>query len=162
MKEQVNVSYRPLNEKDLALLFNLFQEARFKERYGTDEAFLKESRPEGCYFSIEFGERKQWVGFMSLTDFNQAKDEAWLSIGICPDFWGRGIGTLALQGLIEDCFSVRHMKRLHLFVFATNQHALNLYQKLGFLITAYLPTPFGEVCQLCLENSGGFSNEKQD
>lgn len=86
------------------------------------------------YFSIWIEGSKEWIGFISLTDFNDDQSEAWMSIGIKPTWWGMGIGTKVLTAFIDDCFTNRHLKTLRLSVFSTNHRALMLYQKVGFQI----------------------------
>ena len=94
----ITVCYRRMAKSDLKGLLELSQDPHFLAGYGqttdwptTPEQILSwyEANlldPKTAYFSIEVGEEKQWAGFMSLTDFSETKEEAWLSIGVCPKF----------------------------------------------------------------------------
>ena len=162
--ESITVCYRRMAKSDLKGLLELSQDPHFLAGYGqttdwptTPEQILSwyEANlldPKTAYFSIEVGEEKQWAGFMSLTDLSETKEEAWLSIGVCPKFWGQKIATKVLGQFIQDCFASGPLKRLNLFVFATNQRALRLYTRLGFTVHSFHKTPFGEVYQLYVMN----------
>lgn len=143
-EESVKISYRSLIQSDLEELLNLYQDESFIEGYGKfdDQRQTKQQLEkwyeqlihslDEYYFSIWMN--KEWIGFISLTDFNDAKNEAWLSIGIKPNWRGKGIGTKVLTTFIEDCLTHQQLKTLRLSVFSTNHRALRLYQKVGFQV----------------------------
>ena len=145
-EESVSVSYRALNQSDLEELLKLYQDKLFIQGYGKiDEDRQTKQQLEdwyehsihsldGYYFSIWIEGSKEWIGFISLTDFNDDQSEAWMSIGIKPTWWGMGIGTKVLTAFIDDCFTNWHLKTLRLSVFSTNHRALMLYQKVGFQV----------------------------
>lgn len=145
-EESVRVSYRTLNRADLDELLKLYHDESFIKGYGKidDEKQTKQQLEswyehsihslDEYYFSIWREVDKEWIGFISLTDFNEDQSEAWISIGIKPTWWGRGIGTRVLTTFIDDCFSNWHLKPLRLSVFSTNGRALMLYQKVGFQV----------------------------
>lgn len=145
-EESVSVSYRALNQSDLEELLKLYQDKLFIQGYGKiDEDRQTKQQLEDWYehsihsldeyyFSIWIEGSKEWIGFISLTDFNDDQSEAWMSIGIKPTWWGMGIGTKVLTAFIDDCFTNWHLKTLRLSVFSTNHRALMLYQKVGFQI----------------------------
>lgn len=53
-------------------------------------------------------------------------------------FWGQGIGTEATRCLVQYGFSHLNLERIWLRVFATNERALRLYQKVGFQVEGRL------------------------
>lgn len=138
------LTYKPLARQDLKQLLRLYQQEAFMRSYGkleTKQQTLKqlefwydeyEQKRVEFYYSIFFNET--WVGFMTLGDFNKSRTEAWLSIGICPEFWGNGIGSHILKRFINDCFTKGTVKMIRLSVFASNERALRLYVKMGFKI----------------------------
>ncbi len=140
------IKYRPLEKRDLEDLFSLYHNESFQKGYGEamDHQQTKEQLEawyehyqkslDECYFSIEMGRKQKWVGFMTLTDFNESRNEAWISIGIHPTYWGIGIGTISLNQLIHHCFFKERLKTLRLSVFSTNERALALYLKSGFKV----------------------------
>lgn len=55
----------------------------------------------------------------------------WLSLGVHPDWQGRGIGRLLMQTLLEAAPAMG-LRRLELYVRADNPRAISLYAALGF------------------------------
>lgn len=69
-------------------------------------------------------------GYCQSTDL---PDEIELGWALHPDFWGKGIGSIAVQKLIETM--VPRKKKLVLFVKKNNIRALSIYQKQHFRIS---------------------------
>lgn len=138
------LTYEPLQSQDLKQLLELYHQEAFMKSYGKLEAqkqTLKqlkiwfdeyEQKKAEFYYSIFLNET--WIGFITLSDFNESQSEAWLSIGIQPTFWGNGIGSNILKTFIKDCFNQGTIKMIRLSVFASNERALRLYLKIGFEI----------------------------
>jgi RimJ/RimL family protein N-acetyltransferase len=61
------------------------------------------------------------------------RHSAYLVIGILEEFRGQGIGSKLFEEL-DTWARKQHIHRLELTVIANNQHALALYQKMGFEI----------------------------
>lgn len=164
----VSVSYRMLNRADLDELVKLYHDELFIKGYGEIDNQMKAKQQleswyeqsietlEEYYFSIWRDVDQEWIGFVSLTDFNEDKSEAWISIGIKPTWWGKGIGTKVLKTFIADCFFKWRLKTLRLSVFSTNDRALRVYEKVGFQVEMIYrknqaPNWFdADVYQLCL------------
>ena len=142
----MNVDYELLKESDLEELLALYLDSNFILGYGEIEEAKKDYQSlltwykqnqmskEEIYYSIWLDDKKNWAGFVSLTDFEENEKEAWLSLGIKPTFWGQGIGTKILKQFIQDSFINHDLKTIRLSVFAKNRRALSLYLKLGFEI----------------------------
>jgi len=64
-----------------------------------------------------------------------------IGIGIKKGFRGIGIGTEMMRALEEHARKIG-LKVLTLAVFANNQHAINLYRKMGFVETGRVPKRF--------------------
>jgi ribosomal protein S18 acetylase RimI-like enzyme len=64
-----------------------------------------------------------------------------IGIGIKKGFRGIGIGTEMMRALEEHARKIG-LKVLTLAVFANNQHAINLYKKMGFIETGRVPKRF--------------------
>jgi len=56
-----------------------------------------------------------------------------LTIVVHPGFIGRGIGTALMQDLIDWAKRTPRIEKLELLVRATNERAIRLYSKLGFI-----------------------------
>ena len=54
-------------------------------------------------------------------------------IGVCKEWRGRGVGTALLGTLLEWAEANRVIEKVCLEVFATNERAIRLYRKLGFV-----------------------------
>lgn len=64
-----------------------------------------------------------------------------IGIAIRKEFRGIGIGTEMMKALEEHAKEM-DLKVLTLSVFANNQHAINLYRKMGFVETGRVPKRF--------------------
>ena len=64
-----------------------------------------------------------------------------IGIAIKRGFRGIGIGTEMMKALEEHAKKIG-LKVLTLSVFANNQHAINLYKKMGFIETGRIPKRF--------------------
>ena len=140
-KESVAVSYRALNPDDLDDLVTLVQDERFIQGYGKslDDGYVEDWDQYHECFSIWRDENQEWLGFMTLTKDETYPKEAWVSIGIKPSWWGKGVGTRVLKLFIEECFHQRGFHLLRLSLFSTNERAVRLYQKLGFQLERIYP-----------------------
>jgi RimJ/RimL family protein N-acetyltransferase len=56
-----------------------------------------------------------------------------LTIVVHPGFLGQGIGTSLMRDLMEWAKQSPRVKKLELLVRATNEHAIHLYSKVGFV-----------------------------
>ncbi len=72
---------------------------------------------------------KQMVGFIA-GDVRRLEGVAWIAtVGVLPEFRGRGIGSALMQAC-EDKISV---KRIRLCVRVSNDTAIRLYEHLGYV-----------------------------
>lgn len=71
------------------------------------------------------------VGLNPVADMIKLRHRISIGIGIIKDYWGMGLGTL----LMEE--ALREAKRMDFYqaelgVYADNERAIRLYEKLGF------------------------------
>lgn len=81
----------------------------------------------------------QWCGYCQVNIVAADKEVGW---AILPEFWSRGIGSLAVKGLIEWCrdWNIHYKEngykilfdRLVLYVLSDNVRAIRTYSKNGF------------------------------
>ena len=136
--------YQPLKRQDLVSLGALYQDPLFTKHYGEIERHKQtlndlnhwfdeyEQMQTELYYSIF--SNQTWVGFITLSDFDESASEAWLSIGLQPNVWGQGIGSYVLKAFIKACFDQRNIETIRLSVFSSNERAYCLYLKLGFQV----------------------------
>jgi len=97
----------------------------------------RESRTFEHFAVRELGTvRMLWASFMLwILGHRPAPDEAYISdLGVACDCQGEGIGTQLLEEA-EVWASSHGRKRLTLWVAATNERAIHIYEKAGFRIT---------------------------
>lgn len=87
-------------------------------------------------FAIEMQEGDFWrlagsCGYFNL-DWVSRQAELGIMIGD-RSIWDRGIGTRAMRLLLEHGFNTLNLKRVYLKVFESNERAIHLYRKLGFV-----------------------------
>lgn len=74
------------------------------------------------------------IGFMRLNDIDTQARKASIRLLIAPEMHDQGYGTDALRTLLRFCFRELGLHRLGLVVLDTNERAVHVYQRLGFVI----------------------------
>ncbi|TYC67154.1 GNAT family N-acetyltransferase [Stappia sp. BW2] len=101
------------------------------------EARVSQSSPDKVSLVGYLGEKL--VAAAGFTRFAGRRGHAAsLGMGVHDDYSGRGIGQAMLGELIEIAENWMNIHRLELTVFADNDPAVRLYQKLGFEIEGTL------------------------
>ncbi|KQL58418.1 MULTISPECIES: GNAT family N-acetyltransferase [Bacillaceae] len=92
------------------------------------------SSPQSKSYIIEELEQHTPVGVTSLVgiDYKNRNAECILDIGE-KSKWGKGYGTEAMSLLLTYAFLELNLHRLSLRVFSTNEKAIHLYKKIGFV-----------------------------
>ena len=86
-----------------------------------------------CYI-IEEKSHQRPIGMISLVNMDMKNRNAELIIDIGEkNEWGKGVGTSAVQILLEYTFMELNLHRLSLRVFSLNKRAHHVYEKLGFI-----------------------------
>jgi diamine N-acetyltransferase len=76
----------------------------------------------------------RFVGCVNLTGMHPVNRSAELSIWIGETtHWSQGLGFLACAAALEHAFRDRNLHRVFLYVLVTNERAIRLYRKLGFV-----------------------------
>lgn len=90
--------------------------------------------PNGYLFAIRPLEREDLLGWIELDGILWNQGVAWLGIGIGDrEHWGQGIGGEALRLALNFAFNELNLRRVQLTVFAYNDRAIALYERLGFV-----------------------------
>lgn len=83
-------------------------------------------------FIITHRESGEVMGFCNLWGANLKNRSAMLGILLGKPYWGHGFGSEALALLLDYAFTELNFHRVELGVFAFNQRAIHVYQKVGF------------------------------
>ena len=95
-----------------------------------------EAKRDSVYhFSIRRLDDDEFLGFAELDGIDWSHGSTGLGIGLGdPDSWGKGYGRDAMKLLLNFAFGEMNMHRVGLTVFAYNERAKALYEKLGFVL----------------------------
>lgn len=90
--------------------------------------------PNGFFFNIRSLPEEKLVGFVVLWGLDWVHGDSTVSIALGePEYWGKGLGTEAMQLCLRYAFTELNLQRVALWVFAYNQRAIRSYEKAGFL-----------------------------
>lgn len=83
-------------------------------------------------FIIE-NESRQPIGYTILKDHDAKNANAEIGLFLDPSFQGKGYGHDAFSTLLRYCFHELNLHRVMLQVFAFNERAIAMYEKMGFV-----------------------------
>jgi len=140
------VGLRPLETEDVFVLFKWFNDERVLENLGADNMFFATSLEEerlvvesmirdhrSQFLIIHRLEDHEPVGIIGLAGLDERNASAELRIVIGEvGAWDQGLGTDAVQVILEHGFNVRNLHRIWLRVLEYNKRALRCYEKCGF------------------------------
>ena len=81
---------------------------------------------------------RQVAGIIDLCNFEPFHNRAEVGIVIDESFRHQGLGSLALEMLIEHSFQFLGIRQLYAYIDVTNENSLKLFHKAGFEKCAYL------------------------
>lgn len=82
-------------------------------------------------FAICIAESDQYIGNVQITNICDTTGEFHIFIGD-KSFWGKGIGTIAAEKILEIAKKELHLSKLNLQVNLKNTAAHKIYLKIGF------------------------------
>ncbi|MFX1283334.1 MAG: GNAT family N-acetyltransferase [Promethearchaeota archaeon] len=96
----------------------------------------RRQKGEAYIFGIFLIEKNKYIGNIELQIINNIAQRGSLGIAIFnPQYWGKGLGTEALELILDFGFSVLNLHTIELETFPFNQRALACYKKIGFVET---------------------------
>ncbi|GAB2547750.1 GNAT family N-acetyltransferase [Gracilibacillus alcaliphilus] len=141
---------RTLEEKDLPFVHELNNEHSimtywFREPYESltklkhlyNKHFLDASERR---FVVEDGE--QLVGIVELVGIDHIHRNCEIQIIIKPEFGGKGYAKYAFKETIDYAFNTLNMYKVFLYVDTTNEKAVHIYTKQGFVMEGTLKEHF--------------------
>lgn len=84
------------------------------------------------YYIIEINLKK--IGYFRLSNHSIENRNIYIGADIHPDFCGLGYATQAYKQFIPFLFKEYNLNKISLEVLATNDRAIHLYKKLGFVL----------------------------
>lgn len=115
----------------------LFDATPAAPRSATELAqWLEEAHKDkhGFLFAIRPVHEDGLLGYIELDGILWTSGNAWLGMGLGErSDWGKGYGTEAMQLALTFAFDELNLHRVQLSVFAYNERAIALYEKLGFV-----------------------------
>ncbi len=134
-----------LEREDLAAVARWYQNAEFMRLLDARAAqpqteaqllpWMEEQQKASDAFllAIRSGDGSELLGYIELDGILWPHGVGWLTIAIGdPARWGQGSGYEAAQLALRFAFHELNLRRVQLTVFAYNQRAIALYEKLGF------------------------------
>lgn len=106
-----------------------------------EAAYLKkvEDNPKELMIGAFVGETLVGIGsFLLCAPVDRARHRLTLGICVLRAYWGLGIGTALMQTLIEEARKTP-AEQLELEVVSTNERAIRLYERFGFVRFALHP-----------------------
>lgn len=115
-------------------LLNYPEEVTFTEK--EEEVFINMTNDSATSMMVVCVINETITGCAMLTMNNRLKTKhrGELAISVQKQYWGLGIGTALMNALIETARE-KGLLQLELGVFADNERALALYEKMGFYAT---------------------------
>lgn len=139
----MEITFRKLAQKDLPLRMKWLNDPEVNKylghrtRSGTDEEFHRQwferyfNDQTKEIFTIEVDGKP--VGQVGLVDINllDKNGDLYLVIGE-KDFWNKGVGSAAMEYILDYGFNTLKLHKIWLEVHARNSVAIKLYEKYGF------------------------------
>ena len=124
-----------LNDPEVAMGLSLYLPISTDEEEHWYEQVLKSPNAERP-LSIEVQQEEDWklIGNSGLFTIDWRNRNAELGIFIGEkSYWDQGYGTEVLQLVLQHAFATLNLHRIFLRVFADNQRAIKVYEKIGFV-----------------------------
>jgi RimJ/RimL family protein N-acetyltransferase len=100
---------------------------------GSLEKDLEKQEARTFWFSIRRREDDHLLGDMVLDVVHWNTGDAFVGLAIGErDLWGKGLGTQAMNLVLEFAFTEINLRRVTLTVFEYNPRAIRSYEKAGF------------------------------
>lgn len=129
--EDSELLFQWINDRALVTLSAPFRPIARAEHEAWFDAVRR--RPDSKIFGVRLREGDRLVGSCQLNSIHSVHRSAELQIRIgAADARGRGVGAEAVRLLLAHAFVELGLHRVYLHVFATNEPARRLYERVGF------------------------------
>ena len=82
-------------------------------------------------FSIRLNTSGEFIGELGLSLSSQKFSMAEIHYSLVPEFWGNGLATEAVEGLLNYCFTVLNLHRIEAGVATENLASIKVLEKVG-------------------------------
>lgn len=145
-----DIGFRPIEKADLEVLKELHNDQSTFLNLATID--LVNSNDQGVWwsslgqntkdqrFAIARSENPSIVlGRLRIQNIDFQNRNCEVGLDICKEYRGQGFGTKSYEMILEYLFMHYHMHMVYLRVADFNEKAKELYERIGFLQTGYLP-----------------------
>ncbi len=136
--EKADVLEAPMDDQEMAHF------AGFKSPFGREsqerwfDKMLAQLGDSSFQFVICALGSREGIGGCGLRAIDRVTGDAEVSIFMFRGSWGRGLGTDAVNALLDLGFGELRLERIYLHVFDYNPRAIRSYEKSGFVREALL------------------------
>lgn len=136
--EKADLAHTPMDDAEMA------HYAGFKAPFGTESSerwfnkMLEQTGESTFQFVVCPLGAREGIGGCGLRSIDRLNGNAEVSIFMFRGSWGRGLGTDAVNVLLDFGFGELRLERIYLHVFDYNARAMRSYEKSGFVREAVL------------------------
>jgi diamine N-acetyltransferase len=132
----MNISFKKIGVNDLEFL-NKVRNEYAKEYLHDSRTFTLEetknwyykSNPEFWMIILD----NDTVGYFRLSNYSEQNKNIYIGADVAKEYTGKGIAKEAYNKFIPYVFTIYNLNKISLEVLGTNERAINLYNKLGFV-----------------------------
>jgi len=116
-------------------LYNVTTLGEFKKSVEEEREWIQAHYDKPAHLALTGEVNGSLVGFLSFENGSRKRlaHQGTLHMGVLPQFRNKGIGTALLKSLIGWAKENHLIEKVTLEVFVTNEAAIRLYRKMGFL-----------------------------
>ncbi|MED4729893.1 GNAT family protein [Aneurinibacillus migulanus] len=141
----INVTLRAFEEEDIADLHCWLNDAdsislvgRVPMTFEETRKHVEHKRQQGDLVLAIENEDKKAVGWIFLQNIEHEHGRASIGILLAPEYRGCGYGKPAMEKMIDIGFKQLRLHKIYLTTRGINQRAIELYQKIGFVVEGQL------------------------
>nr|WP_159063818.1 spermidine N1-acetyltransferase [Thaumasiovibrio occultus] len=155
-----DIRLRALEQTDLRFIHQLnnnrsimayWFEEPYESYYELEDLFRKHIHDSSERRFIVENSDKEAIGLVELVEINSIHRNAEFQIIIAPEYQGRGYAKSAINKALNYAFTILNLHKVYLNVAVSNDKAISLYVKSGFMEEGHLVKEIfvnGEYCDI--------------
>ncbi|MFC2129460.1 GNAT family N-acetyltransferase [Bacteroidota bacterium] len=132
IEKLVSMANNPAIADDMSTLPSPFQEQHALE------LVHKSKNKEDIVMGVIDSESNELAGVVMLRDFERQHEQAELSIWIGQEYWGKGLGTVAIIEMSRIGFEEQKLNRIYAYTMVRNIASQRILEKSGFSREGFL------------------------